>query len=518
MSAADNALRRQRVIAQTTNNKQQQQTTTRAVAPTRGPRSHDPQSTCFRDTHCPHTPPPPHRATMPPRRAPKPTLASHLASSPFSSSDDDELPQDTKPASRPAASVESSAVKKSRGRPRKQSLSVATPNRANEVQIDTDVTMSKTKPQSAAKPSARARASRTADTPRQPAAETGTKRKKTGPQAGLAKIEENSENDEPDADVPPAKRRATKTTRAAAPGRKKAADLRAEIPETQVDSRIPDEDVSRLSDEQEDEPPARSRKPAAADEIADVKAELEQLRARYNKLRHLKTDQAESIQKERVQALQEQDKGQSPRQSLLAGYLIFGVTASQRIIESLRAQLEAKDVAHEAMRQKDARVEQLERENAIMEKKIERLVQDHAILSAKLETARNQAKPASTVAKANGAAAFSKEFSQHRDNLYSDLCGLIVLNVKNDEDGGIEYDCLSTGRNGALHFKLQLDAEDEDEDEEDGPYFTYNPMLERGRDERLLAVLPPIFRDEMNFKRTRGVDFYLQLMQSLQVQ
>ncbi|KAK6337713.1 hypothetical protein TWF696_001196 [Orbilia brochopaga] len=437
---------------------------------------------------------------MPPRRAPKTSLASHLASSPFSSSDDE---RDTKPASKPAASVESSAIKKSRGRPRKQSISAATPNRVIDTQTNTDETMSKAKTKPGAKSSAKARGGRVDDTPRQAVAETGMKRRKRGSHGVLTKIEEDGETDLPDADAPPAKRRATKSSRAA-PSRKKAVDPGPEIPETQVGSRIEDEgedeDVESALGEQEDEPQAGSRKPAPirSSEEQSYREELEQLRARYQKLRHLKIDEAEAIHKEQILAFQQQDK------------------AAQRIIDNLKAELEAKSIAHQTLLQKNARIEQLEQENTIMEKKIERLVQDHAILSAKLEAARNQAKPPSNTAKASGSAAFTKEFSQHRDNLYSDLCGLIVLNVKNDEDGGIEYDCLSTGRNGALHFKLQLDAEDEDEDEDDGPYFTYNPMLERGRDERLLAVLPPIFRDEMNFKRTRGVDFYLQLMQSLQ--
>ncbi|KAF3921276.1 hypothetical protein ABW21_db0206933 [Orbilia brochopaga] len=443
---------------------------------------------------------------MPPRRAPKTSLASRLASSPFSSSDDE---RDAKPASKPAASVESSAMKKSRGRPRKQSVSAAdTPNRPVDTPTDPDESMSKAKTTTRAKPGARttakAKTSKVDDTPRQPVPATGTKRKKAAPQAALTKIEEDSEPDAPDADAPPAKRRATKSKKAAQ-SRRKVADPAPEIPETQVGSTIPDEpedeDAGSALDEQEYEQRAGSRGSISTESEGHLQAfkdELAQLKARYGKLRYLKVDAAEENHKNHISALQEQDK------------------ASQRIIESLKAQLAAKAVAHETLLEKNARIEQLEQENSIMEKKIDRLVQDHAILSAKLETARNQAKPASTIAKANNGAGPGKEFLQHRDNLYSDLCGLIVLNVKNDEDGGIEYDCLSTGRNGALHFKLQLDAEDEDEDEDDGPYFTYNPMLERGRDERLLAVLPPIFRDEMNFRRTRGVDFYLQLMQSLQ--
>ncbi|KAF3311580.1 hypothetical protein TWF173_008208 [Orbilia oligospora] len=241
-----------------------------------------------------------------------------------------------------------------------------------------------------------------------------------------------------------------------------------------------------------------SKAPAKPDpnELAD---ELAQLKLKFEKLRRLQADDADAIYAEQIKALEERDK------------------ASQRIVVNLKAELKSRSISLQELQEKEKRIQELEKQNSLMEDKIERLLQDHAVLSAKLETARNIGKMPSNNSKTTASSSVSKEFSQHRENLYSDLCGLIVVNVKSDEDGGIEYDCLSTGKNGALHFKLQLDAEDdEDQVDDDGPYFTYNPMLERGRDERLIAVLPPIFRDEMNFKRTRGVDFYLQLMQSLQ--
>ncbi|KAK6509914.1 hypothetical protein TWF481_004636 [Arthrobotrys musiformis] len=300
------------------------------------------------------------------------------------------------------------------------------------------------------------------------------------------------------------------------PNRKKAVEQKLEIPETQAArgeaSESEDEDIDASQSEESDPTPSSGRnknqkagkgsKASKASGKADTDTlaeELAQLKLKYEKLRRLQTDDADAIHAEQFKALEERDR------------------ASQRIIENLKAELNSRSISLQQLQKKDERIQELEKQNSLMEGKIERLLQDHAVLSAKLETARNIGKTPSNNPKAIAPGGTSKEFSQHRENLYSDLCGLIVVNVKSDEDGGIEYDCLSTGKNGALHFKLQLDAEDdEDEVDDDGPYFTYNPMLERGRDERLIAVLPPIFRDEMNFKRTRGVDFYLQLMQSLQ--
>ncbi|EWC47204.1 hypothetical protein DRE_03323 [Drechslerella stenobrocha 248] len=419
---------------------------------------------------------------MPPKKpASQPTLASRLASSP-SSSDNEPVPI-------------AAASRKARGRPRKQAPSTSKPVDDSQDDIEPAPPPPKAKP-STRNPT-KHKAGQTAEPITQPVAPVSPKRKK--PEAhrsrgAPAKIEADPDLIPPEEGVPPPKRRATNSVKAA-PTQRKTRGAQLEIPETQAACTSPDEDDEELEEGSLGRPSSRDIIPG--DNLDAVKSELGQLKARYEKLRHLKTDVADSIHKEHIEALREQDK------------------ASQRIIESLKAELAATSSSYDAIQQKDARLQQLEQENSIMEKKIERLVQDHAILSAKLETARNQTRT-SAVAKAAGTASFIKELSQHRDNLYSDLCGLIVVNVKTDEDGGIEYDCLSTGKNGALHFKLQLDAEDEEDDDDDGPYFTYNPMLERGRDERMLAVLPPIFRDEMNFKRTRGVDFYLQLMQSLQ--
>ncbi|KAK6533864.1 hypothetical protein TWF281_005214 [Arthrobotrys megalospora] len=395
---------------------------------------------------------------MPPKKAPKPTSSS-------SEEDGSSIPP-----------VESSAIKKSRGRPRKQQHQPAPA--ASVIPEDTDDSLAPPPPPEMKKPP--------------------VERKEKGKAVVVVGGGE-----------PPTKSKIANPTKAV-PSRKRAVEQKLEIPETQAvreeASQSEDEDMDISQDEESDPPPARRKNQPSKvgkasgkpdpDALAD---ELAQLKIKYEKLRRLRTDDADAIHREQIKALEERDK------------------ASQRIIENLKSELKSRSISLQQLQEKDQRIQELEKQNSLMEDKIERLLQDHAVLSAKLETARNIGKTPSNNSKAIVTGGASKEFSQHRENLYSDLCGLIVVNVKSDEDGGIEYDCLSTGKNGALHFKLQLDAEDDDDEaDDDGPYFTYNPMLERGRDERLIAVLPPIFRDEMNFKRTRGVDFYLQLMQSLQ--
>ncbi|KAK6531604.1 hypothetical protein TWF694_002788 [Orbilia ellipsospora] len=444
---------------------------------------------------------------MPPKKATKQTLASHIVSS-----SEEEI--DT--AGNRAASIETSTIKKTRGRPRKQTSaasSQATFDRddippliaetVSKKHANTGVAGSKLQ-QDHLVPSVGAGKPKTGQK-KQPKNKNKLHDPGEGSEAIAAPIGGSKLTKNPIAPT-------TRPSNPSGRGRKTAGQS-LEIPETQVvedpgsisedcDSIMFSNEENKLTASANDKTAkARQRKESKNVDVDAVVEELAQLRIRYEKLRYLKTEEADLIQDEQIQALQNQDK------------------ASQRIIENLKSELKSRVINFQQLQEKDRRIRELEEQQSLMEHKIERLLQDHAILSAKLETARNSTKTPLNNTKTTGAVVgHTKEFSHHKDNLYSDLCGLLVLNVKTDEDGGIEYDCLSTGKNGALHFKLQLDGEDEEDENEDddGPYFTYNPMLERGRDERLIAVLPPIFRDEMNFKRTRGVDFYLQLMQSLQ--
>ncbi|KAK6517192.1 hypothetical protein TWF506_007066 [Arthrobotrys conoides] len=412
---------------------------------------------------------------MPPKKS------SHMTHTSSDDSEDASLVPSTekKTTANSRIAVESSAIKKSRGRPRKQPTIACG---ISEDPQDPDNSLSLV--------------SRTETHLETKKSIVDYRDKDVEKEKGKVEVKRVGTNGEDTL----SKEMSTNRTKTAA-NRKKATERKLEIPETQAVceavSESDDMDISlQVKGGKTKEKTSQASGKIDPTELAD---ELALLKLKYEKLRRLRTDDADAIQAEQVKALEERDK------------------ASQRIISNLKTELKSRSISLQQLEEKEKRVQELEEQNSLMGGKIERLLQDHAVLSAKLETARNIGKTPSKNSKTIAPSGASKEFSQHRENLYSDLCGLIVVNVKSDEDGGIEYDCLSTGKNGALHFKLQLDAEDdEDEVDDDGPYFTYNPMLERGRDERLMAVLPPIFREEMNFKRTRGVDFYLQLMQSLQ--
>ncbi|KAK0672740.1 chromosome segregation protein Csm1/Pcs1-domain-containing protein [Cercophora samala] len=99
--------------------------------------------------------------------------------------------------------------------------------------------------------------------------------------------------------------------------------------------------------------------------------------------------------------------------------------------------------------------------------------------------------------------------AQRKEDLYADLTGLIVRGV-NVLSEGVEFDCLQTGRNGTLHFKLTMSSGDGDESQ-----CEYNPMLDTNRDRALIDVLPEFLVDEIAFPRAQAGKFYQRIMRAL---
>ncbi|KAK5119568.1 hypothetical protein LTR85_007396 [Meristemomyces frigidus] len=108
-----------------------------------------------------------------------------------------------------------------------------------------------------------------------------------------------------------------------------------------------------------------------------------------------------------------------------------------------------------------------------------------------------------------------------KENLYSDLTGLIIRGVKRKE-GEDEYDCIQTGRNGTLHFHLSV-ANDSGVNNPKTPTglsyeeaeFAYEPFLDESRDRELLDILPDYLAEEICFPRSHAVKFYAKLMDSM---
>jgi Chromosome segregation protein Csm1/Pcs1 len=173
------------------------------------------------------------------------------------------------------------------------------------------------------------------------------------------------------------------------------------------------------------------------------------------------------------------------------------------------------------------------------------------VLQAKLAAARNSATSvesatartpgsamknsgqARTVMIGSAEAAQAAQTAQLKEDLYSDLTGLIIRSVKRIEDGDA-YDCIQTGRNGseyhcalfsknmlltlgiALHFKLVVESDSDGrttsfEDTE----FLYTPLLDSNRDKEMLELLPYYLKEDITFNRHHAAKFYSRVVDAL---
>jgi len=170
---------------------------------------------------------------------------------------------------------------------------------------------------------------------------------------------------------------------------------------------------------------------------------------------------------------------------------------------------------------------------------------ENKTLSAKLAANRTAAasvestasKVTSSAVKANGGirmvgsaeAAQVAQAAQLKEDIYSDLTGLIIRSVKREAEEDI-FDCIQTGRNGsksesqilhenrltqtALHFKLAAGNEKSAESYDD-VQCSYIPQLDPSRDRALMELLPDYLVDEITFPRPQAAKFYARVVKAL---
>jgi hypothetical protein len=171
---------------------------------------------------------------------------------------------------------------------------------------------------------------------------------------------------------------------------------------------------------------------------------------------------------------------------------------------------------------------------------------ENKTLSAKLAANRTaaasvesaHAKIPSSAVKANGGirmmgtaeAAQVAQAAQLKEDLYSDLTGLIIRSVKREAEEDV-FDCIQTGRNGsksivylrssriltretALHFKLAA-ANDKSADSYEDAQCSYIPQLDPSRDKALIELLPDYLVDEITFPRPQAAKFYARVVKAL---
>ncbi|KAI1162510.1 chromosome segregation protein Csm1/Pcs1-domain-containing protein [Nemania serpens] len=113
---------------------------------------------------------------------------------------------------------------------------------------------------------------------------------------------------------------------------------------------------------------------------------------------------------------------------------------------------------------------------------------------------------------ANAAEAAS-QLAHKKENLYGDLTGLLVCGVKRENTEEV-FDCVQTGRNGTLHFKLSIGL-DGTSDKFEEAQFMYMPQLDAARDEELIETLPDYLVEEITFPRLHAAKFYARVVKAL---
>ncbi|KAJ6015624.1 hypothetical protein N7540_010215 [Penicillium herquei] len=211
-------------------------------------------------------------------------------------------------------------------------------------------------------------------------------------------------------------------------------------------------------------------------------------------------------------------------------------TASNELVSSLRSELEAqKSLGQQSrglqkqLKEKDAEIARLQEEAAELRAQHAASQTENKALQTKLAAARNTAAslentvkvpgsamkggPANrAVAAANAEAAQAAQIAQLREDLYSDLTGLIIRDVKSRESDHL-YDCIQTGINGTLHFKLVVPKVSGAGYEK--AVFEYLPLLDANRDRELVDILPDFLIDHITFDRDQAPKFYTRVIDAL---
>lgn len=132
----------------------------------------------------------------------------------------------------------------------------------------------------------------------------------------------------------------------------------------------------------------------------------------------------------------------------------------------------------------------------------------------------------------NAEAVQAAQTAQLKEELYGDLTGLVILDVKPRLSDHL-YDCIQTGVNGskcatlarrcqslryingflALHFKLAVPNFSSTNYEL--AEFQYMPLLDANRDRDLVNILPDFLTVEITFSRQHASKFYTRVIDAL---
>ncbi|KZL79106.1 chromosome segregation protein, partial [Colletotrichum incanum] len=425
-------------------------------------------------------PPAANKVTKPPQRATKTRTNSKLAAAVSKAEEEDAVDAPIK--------VEGKASKKGR-------RAAAKDKEENEHMAETDEEVTSLVKPSVAKPRGRPKA------------------------AAAAASNADESNEIPDSAV---KRTAPPAKRGRRPATKSARNEDSEIPETQPQD---DMDVDTEVDDQFEELPT-PRQPAhhtsRTGGSSDVEASEVQLRRRLGETTR-KYDHLEAKYRDLrdigIKAAERNFDNLKKESQERAN------TASE-LIGHLKADLAVQRDLAKAGQQHKNQLEEMEAKVVALTTSLAEARQEIKTLSTRLAASRSaeaaaSAKviPGSAVKSGSAAAARALASSdavqtgQLKEDLYGDLTGLIVRVTKRDSAGQV-FDCIQTGRNGTLHFKLEVESESLGENYEEA-HFTYKPQLDSNRDRDLIDMLPDFLVEEITFPRPHAAKFYARVIKSL---
>ncbi|KAI9888146.1 MAG: hypothetical protein M1823_000081 [Watsoniomyces obsoletus] len=289
-----------------------------------------------------------------------------------------------------------------------------------------------------------------------------------------------------------------------------------------------------------------STDPTLRRKLGDVTRRYENLENKHRKLREIGIKEAEVNFERLKKQMQEKSDAAEKLISSLKSELTTQ-TSLARETKTLQTQLSRRNQEFEKLQSKiislTTSLQTAETENKNLSAKLA-ASRASAAAAAASQTTDNRTNTSNSAIKRNGignggnalmngnnasnaaAAAEVARIAQTKENLYSDLTGLILPNVKKTEEGDVVVDCIQTGRNGSLHFKLTLlDTSNNTlttnkkggggitsyEDQE----FLFTPLLDPHRDRALMEVLPEYLQEEINFMRGQAEKFYEKVVKCL---
>ncbi|KAK6609881.1 hypothetical protein QC760_004657 [Botrytis cinerea] len=280
------------------------------------------------------------------------------------------------------------------------------------------------------------------------------------------------------------------------------------------DSRRRQMSVSRhragsASDTERNEPAVRRR-------LGELSKKLEHVEVKYQDLRDVGVKEAEKTFDRYKKAAEEKAKVSNELIASLKANLATQTSLAKET-RSLKKTIESQDALVTNLQ---AQIHQLElslSEAQVENKTLSTKLAANRKITASYESA-NVKVPGSAI-KANGGmriigsqeAAQAAQAAQLKEDLYSDLTGLIIRGVKRETEEDV-FDCIQTGRNGTLHFKLGVESEKMADGD---PDCRYTPLLDPSRDKPLLDLLPDYLVDEIEFPRPQAARFYARITRAL---